>query len=641
MAGYGGQLVALDVNNTPIDVASPLMDAAKLQAMNVEAKKSTLDLQNQLMQRSALMDYVKSQSQSTTPAAQSTPSPLTAPPPTPSALIATAASSADTPEKWDALMTAAVQNGAPEAKQFIGRFTPKLKEQVSASYSQPASPLAAAPSPTSPSPLGANQPPQNSPPAGTPGPQGVSPLAKLAIFNPALASAIANTQARLKYAQSGDIGDLRIDPEAMAHVAKATQDMSEAQKTQYGLAADGTGRAAQAALTIPAGPQRDAYFQSAIDNLIKNGVLPKDGPVPHAGGPITDDVLQRYIIGAQNITDYMRTSGQEAGNEARAKQPYELQQIGARAAAEGAQARATQAADVPNKIAVERSKFITAGPDATVIDPMAIGTPPVGATSGAATPGTQPNTPAPLNKFSAEVPTYQLPGGAQPTPGVLRQGKTPSQTTAENAAVKQYEETASVANAAADVKGQLGTMKAQLDQGLNTNALAPQKAIISAYINALAGPEQAKAITGIDPAQADVFNKDATRLGFALSRTLGAREAMQTIQAAIKANPNMMNTLEGNRTVISLLDKSADRQIDAQKFADAYYQKNGHYVGAESAFNDAHPAAEYVSKAVPYSLPRKADGGLNAADLQPNVTYTTPKGKVVWDAAQKHFVPAQ
>ena len=38
------------------------------------------------------------------------------------------------------------------------------------------------------------------------------------------------------------------------------------------------------------------------------------------------------------------------------------------------------------------------------------------------------------------------------------------------------------------------------------------------------------------------LTKETTRLGFGLARTLGAREAMQIVQGAIKANPNVENT---------------------------------------------------------------------------------------------------
>lgn len=659
MAGYGGQLVALDVNNPVMDIGAPLQEANQIQAGQLQNKTSALELQNQLMQRSALLDYYKSLNSPQTPAA---PNPATAPPPTPAMLISGAATTADTPEAWDAAMSKIAQSGVPEAGQFVGRFTPKLKEQVVASYGQPpanapASPLSAVGAAPA-SPLGAVGPSAGSPasplaaaPTAGPtsplaasgtSPAGVSPLARLAVFNPTAASNIANLQARMRYAQSGDVSDLRIDPQAMAQVATATKDMTESQKAKFGLTMDAAGRAATAALTIPAGPQRDAYMGQAFDQMKRNGLVPPNVE-PHSG-PITDDMLQHMQASSMTVDQYMKVSGQEAGNEARAQLPSELAKIGAT----GAQARQTEAFKQPlelQRIAAtgdqarqtERVKPIIASPDQSVIDPTQLDRTAASApASSTATAG----VPLDTNKFAAEVPAYQLPGGAPPSSGVIKQGKTPSQTAAENAAVDQYKETASVAQAAADVKGQLGTMKAQLDQGLNTNALAPQKAIISAYLNAAVSPEFAKQITGIDPAQADVFNKDATRLGFALSRTLGAREAAQTIQAAIKANPNMMNTLQGNQTVIGLLDKTADRQIDAQQFADAYYQKNGHYIGAEAAFNKTHPAAEYVSQAVPYSLPLTAAGALNPDALQPNVTYTTPKGKFVWDAIQKHFAPA-
>jgi hypothetical protein len=57
------------------------------------------------------------------------------------------------------------------------------------------------------------------------------------------------------------------------------------------------------------------------------------------------------------------------------------------------------------------------------------------------------------------------------------------------------------------------------------------------------------------------LTKDTTRLGFALARTLGAREAMQVVQGAINANPNVKNTPLGAKMVLNTIRQNAERQM--------------------------------------------------------------------------------
>lgn len=363
--GYSGQLVALDVDSPSFDASTPLLAANQITAGSITNQTNALSLQNQVMQRNALLDYYKSvrggqPAATTSPLSSVSPSAITAPPPTPAMLISGAASKATDADSWDASMASLQKQGVAEAGQFIGRYTPKLQQQVIGAYAPapapplpangnagPSSPLGAvgAPDGAASSPLSASGGPAGvapaSPlaagPAGSAGGAGGSPLAMLGILNPTAASNIANLQARLKYSQSGDINDLRVDPQAMASVATATKDMTDSQKTKFTMAADAAGRAANAALTIPAGPQRDAYMKQAYANMQKNGLVPPDSE-PH-DGPITDDVLQHIITQSMTVDQAMQASGQTAGNIARAQLPSELAKIGAT----GAQARLTQA----------------------------------------------------------------------------------------------------------------------------------------------------------------------------------------------------------------------------------------------------------------------------------------------------------
>lgn len=245
-----------------------------------------------------------------------------------------------------------------------------------------------------------------------------------------------------------------------------------------------------------------------------------------------------------------------------------------------------------------------------------------------------------------EVPRVQLPTGEMPlTPGTISPGRDPiaikaGEESVEQAA-KQYEETAAAAKASVSVQAQLGSMKSLIDQGkLITNAAGPAREEIAGWLNAAGlSNDTTRKLTGVDPSAAAVFNKEGFRLGASLSRTLGAREAAQIVQQAIKANPNMATTVEGNKMVIDLLSQAAQHDIDAQTYSDAFMQKNGSYLNAQGWFNKNHPVAEYTSKVIPYQPPRLASGQVDLSKLQPNVTYQGKGGIGIWNG--QGMIPVQ
>ena len=271
---------------------------------------------------------------------------------------------------------------------------------------------------------------------------------------------------------------------------------------------------------------------------------------------------------------------------------------------------------------------------------------PAAAPAGAQTAAPAGPVPAGTKKPIDEVPTVPLPTGEMPVgPGTVSPGRDPIKIKAaegaSDVATEQYKEIATSAKAAGQVRSQLGTMRATLNSGgINTNATAPARATLSAYLNAIVGPGVAQTVTGIDPAKADVFNKDATRMGLTFARqTEGAREAVAAIKIALGANPSLSNTTEGNRKIIDLLDAGVQHDLDAQKYANAYFQKNQHYVGAQEWFNQNHPPAEYTSKVIPYDLPRLQTGAVDPSKLQPNVTYMGKSGAGIWNG--QGFLPVK
>jgi hypothetical protein len=94
------------------------------------------------------------------------------------------------------------------------------------------------------------------------------------------------------------------------------------------------------------------------------------------------------------------------------------------------------------------------------------------------------------------------------------------------------------------------------------------------------------------------LTKESLRLGFALSRSLGAREAMQVVQSAIKANPGIQNTPLGARMVMNAIRESAQRDADYYRFATQYGTQRGHLVGADIEFNKANPPELYGRRAI-------------------------------------------
>ena len=99
---------------------------------------------------------------------------------------------------------------------------------------------------------------------------------------------------------------------------------------------------------------------------------------------------------------------------------------------------------------------------------------------------------------------------------------------------------------------------------------------------------------------AENINKLNTYMGQAQARTLGAREAQQVIQSSIEANPGLMQTPMGRRTLLASLEAAAERKRDYAQFVMDYARRpgaRGDTTGAAAAFAKANPVDKYVEKA--------------------------------------------
>ena len=83
-----------------------------------------------------------------------------------------------------------------------------------------------------------------------------------------------------------------------------------------------------------------------------------------------------------------------------------------------------------------------------------------------------------------------------------------------------------------------------------------------------------------------------------------------------------------------MLAQQAQANIDRQRYADAYYQKNAGTVGRlgfDSWWNENHAMPTYMSKAIPYEVPRLQSGAPDPSNLEKGVTYnlTLKNGQAV------------
>lgn len=171
----------------------------------------------------------------------------------------------------------------------------------------------------------------------------------------------------------------------------------------------------------------------------------------------------------------------------------------------------------------------------------------------------------------------------------------------------QLEEIKDTGEAAIDTHYQLQTLRSDLSAmtaGKGGNWFTPGKGAetriaIAKWVNSsLAAAGQKPYFDPRQVAAAEGTLKTGGRLGFALSRTLGSREAAQIVQQAISLNPGIANTPQGNELVAQSMDAAAQRQADRNNFFADWMSKNGNTMNADIAFNQTHPVSSYVALAL-------------------------------------------
>jgi hypothetical protein len=176
-----------------------------------------------------------------------------------------------------------------------------------------------------------------------------------------------------------------------------------------------------------------------------------------------------------------------------------------------------------------------------------------------------------------------------------------------------FEEAKKEFGAAQSVQQRLGMMDHAIDQ-LNqsgwssTGSGANMRLGAARDINSFFGIFGAKPL--FDPSKVaswEDLNKETTRAGFELARTLGSREAAMIVQAATAAVPNAENSAMGAKLVSSSLNQAAQRQIDYYQFLNDWGNAHGGRLnGADIAFNQQHPTQDYVNRAIVAAIPPQA-----------------------------------
>jgi hypothetical protein len=185
---------------------------------------------------------------------------------------------------------------------------------------------------------------------------------------------------------------------------------------------------------------------------------------------------------------------------------------------------------------------------------------------------------------------------------------TPSTEAIQKEAAANYEKARESYNGAQTVKEQLASMEAAARKlnsaswsttGTGAESLLQMARAVNTVWSLLGVKDQNLPFDSNAIASWQRLSKDTTRLGFALARTLGAREAMQVVQGAIKANPNVENTPLGFRMVLNAIRENAQRDNDYFEFATNFARTHGgDLLGAEVAFNKLNPPELYARRAI-------------------------------------------
>lgn len=424
--------------------------------------------------------------------------------------------------------------------------------------------------------------------------------------------------------------------------------------------------------------RKSRLWMDAGKEAVKRGIITQeqwDGGMSNAPPQSIDSIADGLIRRGTDPIKYRQSSGDQAGAEQAAVAPFKVIETDPTKSIQTPLTRpgGPAAGVVPNQPGTFMDPNAAAplqGGGFTTAPGPQVPTGPVSATEasralmGGVTAPTPPAAGNSDNPYYAKAPTLQV---APPVPtgqGIIQQGQHPSAVRAtEKAQETMNKDINPTVNAAAKTNASLGTMEAELNSGkVSTNRLADMRLMIGGFINGVLNEPDAKtasAIVGMKLPDAEALQKETTRMGLLFARqTEGAREAVQAIRIALAANPSMLNTVDGNKKIISIMKAASNFELERGKAAIGYYSKQNdatgtpHLEGFESWFNDQHSPSKFISKAVPYPL----EPSMKQGPLQEGITYEWPKkdpktgtvlkdgkgnvmyDKGVWDADRRGFI---
>lgn len=121
--------------------------------------------------------------------------------------------------------------------------------------------------------------------------------------------------------------------------------------------------------------------------------------------------------------------------------------------------------------------------------------------------------------------------------------------------------------------------------------------------------------------------KTTGRLGFDMSKQLGAREPGVITQQAIKLNPGIENSPQGVQLLHDSVAEDNQRIIDEHNFKGSYYQQNGYnQQKAEANFDQKYPPALYAKRAISQTDALKVNTQAGVKQLLVGTQIITPKG---------------
>lgn len=363
------------------------------------------------------------------------------------------------------------------------------------------------------------------------------------------------------------------------------------------------------------------------NKLITYGIQAGDAQMIQAGSQMRTEVQSQMQLGMQlepngtvaPIAGWAQSkadaAGQVAGAEAKAKFPYEFASNMAR------QAGRVQPVGPNQTIATaeQTSPYIKSMADvASQLLAQQAGTqsPPNAATPSAngPAPNAAPQQPAPaapvgpnaqLGTPAGQNTSVFTPHLVQNQDGTWGSSVTPSVEAIQKDLAEQYGEAAKAAHASQQVKYRLDQVEHDLDQlgnaggwytpGAGANTRLDIAKTVNSYAQA-AGFDAPFDLKNVGTWED--LNKETGSLGFALSRTMGAREAAQVVQQAIALNPGIANTPYGAKLVLNSLRYAAKADTDYYNYMTQYAGTHGgDLFSAQTEFQNKFPPSAYATAA--------------------------------------------